>query len=279
VGQLTDPYSQGEDDEAVFTLSGLPDEPIEPPPPSGTAGDEHEHEGEDDAEDEHDGHEEHEELVFELDDWSEIERDAVTDRLREAGIPHWWVETSLHVADTDQGAVEAVLDAVEGDTNPLDPEQDQVAYDMSEWDEDRLTALADQLDAAEIDYGWDGDELFVYAGDEQAVDELIDKAAHPDELPPEPDDGEPGGELLGELFVVADRLQHDAEDHEASVQLLDLARVAETSEPPYGLDAKDWDHLRERVTALADVLREDKLDADAALTAAGDLRIALRPYV
>jgi hypothetical protein len=79
--------------------------------------------------------------------------------------------------------------------------------------------------------------------------------------------------------VAADRLQHDAEDHEATVRLLDLAQAAEKGDPPYGLDARDWEHLRERVTALADLLREDKIDADAALAAAGDLRTSLRPYV
>jgi hypothetical protein len=265
VGQLTDPYAQGEDDEGMFTLSGLPGEPLEP---------EEAVDGPDPAV------QESEELVFELDDWSDIERDAVTDRLREAGIPHWWVESSLHVAETDRSEVEAVLDDVDSDANALDPERDQVAYDLEEWDDDRAAALSDALDEAGIDYGWGGDELFVYADDEQAVDELIDKTAHPHELDAEPDDGEqPGGEMLGELFVTADRLQHDAEDHEATVRLLDLAQVAEKGEPPYGLDPRDWEHLRERVTALADLLREDKVDADAAMVAAGDLRTSLRPYV
>jgi hypothetical protein len=265
VGQLTDPYAQGEDDEGLFTLSGLPGEPLEPDEPVP---------GPDPAV------EESEELVFELDDWSEIERDAVTDRLREAGVPHWWVESTLHVAETDRSEVEAVLDDVAADADALDPERDQVAYDMEEWSDDRIAALADQLDEAGIDYGWDGDELFVYASDEQAVDELIDKTAHPHELPAEADDGEqPGGELLGELFVVADRLSHDAEDNEARTLLIDLAEAAGKGGPPYGLDARDWGHLRERVDALADLLREDKLDVDAALAAAGDLRTSLRPYV
>jgi hypothetical protein len=267
VGQLTDPYGQGEDDEAVFTLSGLPGEPLEPDEP---------HEASAQAAGPVD---ESEELVFELDDWSDIERDAVTDRLREAGIPHWWVDAALHVADTDRDTVEGILDTIDADANPLDADRDQVAYDMSEWEEDRLVALSDRLDDEGIAYGWDGDELFVYASDEQAVDELIDDVAHPHELPAEPDEGEPGAEMLGELFVAADRLQHDAEDHEGTVRLLDLAQVAEKGEAPYGLPAREWEHLRERVTALAELLREDKLDSDAVLAAAGDLRTSLRPYV
>lgn len=276
VGQLSDPSVPGEDADAEFTLSGLPGEPHEPDGPDGPD----ESGGAGEAPDAPDAvGDRADELVFELDDWSDIERDAVTDRLREAGIPHWWVGSSLHVAETDREVVDAVLDSVEGATNPLDPEREQVAYDMSEWDDDRLTTLADRLDEAGVDYGWDGDELFVYADDEQAADGLIDEVAHPHELPAEPDDGEPDAQLLGELFVAADRLQHDAEDHEATVTLLDLARVADGSAAPYGLPAREWDHLRERVTTLADLLREDKIDADAALSAAVDLRTSLRPYV
>ncbi|HEY8527347.1 MAG TPA: hypothetical protein VIL48_20430 [Acidimicrobiales bacterium] len=281
MGQLTDPYSQGEDDEIGIVLSGLPGEPLEPEP-GGLEG------GADAPEDAHD------ELVFELETWSDIERDAVTDRLREAGIPHWWVDTALHVADADREAVEAVLDAVEGSVDDggegddddvevvtLDPDRDQVAYDVSEWDDDRVAALTDLLDEADIDWGWDGDELFVYADDEEKVDELVDKAAHPHELPAEPDEGESGAEILGELFVAADRLRTDPEDHEAWRRLLDMSEAAEDSDPPYGLDARDWDHLRERVTALTDLLDEDldAMDTQAVMAAASGLRTSLRPFV
>ena len=263
MGQLSDPQGQDDDDGLDITISGLPGEPTGPDPDEAAAP----------------GGDVDTELVVELDTWSDIERDAVTDRLREAGIPHWWVDTSLHAAESDRQAVDDVLDAVDGEAAPLDPELDQVAYDMSEWDDGQLVALDEALDEAGIAHGWDDEELFVYASDEQAADELIDKVGHPHELPAEDDDGEVGGELLGELFVAADRLARDPEDHETTVTLLDLTRVAEKSEPPYGFTARDWDHLRERVDGLADLLRADTLDLDAVLAAAGDLRTSLRPYV
>jgi len=266
VGQLSDPFGQGEDDDVLFTISGLPGEPLEPDPP----GDPADQAAPDDADDD---------LVFDLDDWSDIERGVVDDRLREAGIPYWWVDTALHVAASDREGVEAVLDTVDGEPDPLDADEDQVAYDMSDWEEDKLETLVERLDGAGIDHAWDDDELFVYARDEQAVDEVIDAVAHPHELPAEPDDGEPGGELLGELFVAADRLQHDAEDHEATVSLLDLSHAVEKSNAPYGLAARDWEHLCERVADLAGLLRAPTLDMDAILGAAGDLRTSLRPYV
>jgi hypothetical protein len=272
VGQLSDPYEQAEDEGLGISISGLPGELDEPEPdgdavpgggpePNGAAG---------------------AEVVYDLDDWSEIERGAVTDRLREAGIPHGWEATSLHVAEADEAAVENILDIVEGDSEAdqtLDAVQDQVAYDLSDWDDDRLTALVDELDAAGIAQAWDEDELFVYATDEQAVDELLDRVAHPHELPPEADDGPAGAELLGEVFVVADRLQHDPDDHEGTVSMLDLGHAVQGADPPYGLGPKEWDHLRGRVGALCTQLRAPKVDEDAVIDAARDLRNALRSYV
>ena len=272
MGQLSDPYQQGEDEGLGIIISGLPGELDEPEPDAEAA-----FAVEPDADDATDT-----EIVYELDDWSEIERGAVTDRLREAGIPHGWDATSLHVAEADEAAVENILDIVEGDSEAaltLDTEQDQVAYDLSDWDDDRLTALVDELDAAGIAHGWDDDELFVHAADEQAAAELLDRVAHPHELPPETDDGPAGAELLGEVFVAADRLQHDPDDHEGTVSMLDLGHAVEGADPPYGLGSKEWDHLRGRVGALCTQLRASKVDEDAVIDAARDLRNALRSYV
>jgi hypothetical protein len=273
VGQLSDPYNQAEDEGLGITISGLPGELDEPEPDADAAPGREPEAGE--AADT--------EVVYDLDDWSEIERGAVTDRLREAGIPHGWEATSLHVAEADEAAVENILDIVEGENEPdaetLDAAQDQVAYNLSDWDDDRLATLVDELDAAGITHGWDEDELFVYAADEQAVDELLDRVAHPHELQPEADDGPAGAELLGEVFVAADRLQHDPDDHEGTVSMLDLGRAVEGADPPYGIGPKEWDHLQGRVGALCSQLRASKVDEDAVIDAARDLRNALRSYV
>jgi hypothetical protein len=267
VGQLSDPYEQAEDEGLGITISGLPGEEDEPEPDEAA--------GPDDTD-------EDVEVVYHLDDWSELERGAVTDRLREAGIPHGWEGTSLHVAGQDEAAVENLLDIVEGEADAahlLDSDRDQVAYDLSDWDDDRLTALVDELDAAGVAHGWDDDELFVYSVDEQTVDQLLDRVAHPHELPPEDDDGSAGAELLGEMFVAADRLRRDPDDHEATVTMLDLGHAVVGADPPYGLASKEWDHLRARVGVLCSQLRVPSVDADAVIDAAGELRNALRSYV
>jgi hypothetical protein len=275
VGQLSDPYDQGEDDGLGITISGLPGElagPDEPGAPASGAGDATE--AGDEAGDEAG------EVVYELEDWSDIERQAITDRLREAGIPHGWESTSLHVSSLDEAAVENILDLVEGEAEPpLDSDRDQVAYDLSEWDDDLLTTLVGELRSAGVAYAWDGDELYVYADDEQAADELLDRVAHPHELPPEPDDESGGAELLGEIFVAADRLQHDGDDHEGTVTMLDMSHAIEGTAPPYGLGEPEWKHVCERVASLGALLRADTLDEDAVMDAARDLRTALRPFV
>src|SRR5829696_3213940 len=172
--------------------------------------------------------------------------------------------------------------SVVGDDAGLDPDVDQVAYDMSEWDDDRIETLAERLEAAEIPYGWSGDELFVYARDESVVDDIFDAVEHPDEIDAEPDEvpaEDVEGTLLGELFVASDRIQHDPKEHEPVATLLLLADKVEKGGPPYGLSAGDWGHLRERVVVLADLLCEDDRDEEAVVTAARDLRTSLRSYV
>jgi hypothetical protein len=219
------------------------------------------------------------ELEYNLDEWSALEHGAVTERLVEAGVPHRWDGTKLYVAGSDEAAVEAVLDAVEGVNEPLDPDRDQVAYELSEWDDDQIAALVEALDAEGIQFAWEDDELFVYADDEQMLDALLDGVAHPHALPAEQDDGDAGGELLGELFLAADRLQNDPDDHETAVIVLDLARAADAAGPPYGLSQKEWTHLCERVGELSDLLRGPSGYENSVLAAARDLRNALRPYV
>lgn len=224
-----------------------------------------------------------EELVVELDDWSDMARAAAEERLRESGIPHWWVGTSVHGSVSDAAAIDLVLDEIDADEpDPLDPDRDQVAYDMDEWDDDRLATLGVRLEEAEIPFTWDGEELFVYAEDEDRVDELIEAVEHPDELPAEEDDGESeeaSAALMGELFVAADRLQHDPKDHEQAAAVLLASERVDQDSPPYGLAKGDWRHVCERVEHLAEALDQDELDQEAVVTAAKDLRTSLRPYV
>lgn len=274
VGQLSDPFNQDESERLGLSFSGLPGDLDEPEPERDGPG------GGPDPGATPDGAAEGDEVVFELDDWSDMERQAVTDRLHEATIPHGWEGTSLHVAAEDEAPVENILDIVEGAAHPpLDGGRDQVAYDLGDWDDDQVDRLVAELRSAGVAYEWDGDELYVYADDEQAVDDLLETAAHPDELAVEADDGAAGAELLGEIFVAADRLQHDGADNDGTLRMLESAKVVEDAAPPYGFDRREWERLQERVAALVDLLIEDTVDQDAVMSQAHELRSALRPFV
>lgn len=275
MGQVSDPDDDlndeltVEDDDVDIALDGLPDEPL----------DGEEHRTPDGKPLETDEDRPVDDVVIDLTDWSTLEHDAVTRRLVDESIPHHWDGLKLVVARSDDDRTQAVLDEVGGTGEPLDPDVDQVAYDLTEWDDDRLVALGETLEDEEIPFDWDGDELFVYAEDEQMVDELLDKVSHPDELDAEEDDGDGGAELLGELFVAADRLQHDPDNHETCVILIDLANVVKKASAPYGLAPKEWDRISERVGDLSSLLKELDPDENSVLAAARDLRDAVRRYV
>jgi len=244
MGQLSDPYEQGEDDGLQISVSGLPEDTEEPvdddlAPTGDLDGEESDVDDVDAAED--------------VDD-SDVDED-----------------------EDDEGGDDGDEDDDEFD-DELD--EDEVAYELTDWSNEQLDALFDGLDAAKIAFNWDGEELFIRAADEQAVDELLEKVAQANELVVEEDDSEDGGGwLLGELFVVADRLQHDPEEHESVASLLQLANAADEASAPYGLADAEWDALREKVTALATVLEAAQPDPDAAIEAARELRSATRPYV
>ena len=112
MGQLSDPFQQGEDDSEI-TISGLPGDLLEPEPPGGPVDDD-----QFDADDEDDEIPDEgmsgASITYDLDDWSELERQAIEERLREAGVPHGWEGPQLRIAAVDEAVVENILDIVEG---------------------------------------------------------------------------------------------------------------------------------------------------------------------
>jgi hypothetical protein len=267
VGQLSDPYEQGEDDAGIV-ISGLPGDPFDPdPPPAATAPD-----VDDDEEVPPEEGGSGDSLAYDLDDWSELERQAIADRLREAGVPHGWEDARLLIAAVDEAMVENVLDIVEGDadvpgTEPLDADRDKIAYDTSELDDEVVDRIVESLGEAGVAFQWgDGqiEEMYVYADDEEAVDAVFEAAQYPDELPAEDDEqvaGAATADLLGEVFVAADRLSHDVDDVNGTASLLEVAVTIDELAPPYGMGARDWERVCAGVGELSDLLVAD-VDAD-----------------
>lgn len=219
-----------------------------------------------------------EEMVYELDDWSERDRGVLRERLETLGVPHRWEEMSLVVATNDEAWVERIMDQVEDDLSvSLDPDAEQIAYDLTEWDVGNRESLFDVLEAEFVPYGIDGDELFVHEIDEERVDVMIDAIVRPDAEPaPEV---EVGADVMGELFVAADRLVHDPSDHEGTLSLIDAFRRAAPEHAPYGMDKVWWDGVIAQTDQLLILLDVPAPDEEAVIEGATNLRDGLRPYV
>jgi hypothetical protein len=221
-------------------------------------------------------------VAYDLGDWDGPSREVLVHLLNGAGIVHSWEAGTLVVPAGREQEVDHLLDQVElGGGDALDPDREQVAFELGEWPEERIGDIAGALSRAGIPFEWDEDgDLVVHESDADAVDDLLDGIEFPDELPAE-DDGDDGlvaSDVLGELFVAADRLMHDAFDHEGVLALADAARTAEQLPVPFGFEASVWRDIVERSARLRRRL-EDPVDDDAVRAEATELRNLLRSYV
>jgi hypothetical protein len=220
------------------------------------------------------------EVVYELEDWSEADRRVLRERLEQLVVPHTWDGDSLVVAAADEAWVERIMDQVDEALIAADeePEDDtQVAYDLSAWDDESCMQLLDTLSAEAIPYALEEDELLVAADDEARVDEIVTAISTPGATLRA--GGPVSFEAMSELFVAADQLAGDAESRDGKAALIDGARTASASSPPYGMEAGWWDGVVARAGALADLLETDEPDAELVTELAAALRDELRPVV
>lgn len=167
----------------------------------------------------------------------------------------------------------------------LDGDEEQLVYDLSDWDAERRAELDGELEAQGIAHAFDevGD-LVVLAVDEERVDAIVDAIEFPDQLAAD-DTPDPGGldaiETVGGLFVAADRLVHDPADTEGTLAAVDAARAMASMATPFGFAPPVWKELVEQAGSLQALLETEAevVDDDAVVEAATALRAALRPYV
>lgn len=219
-----------------------------------------------------------EETVYELDDWTEQARVALRERLEMLALPHRWEGTNLVVAPSTEAWVERVMDQVEDEAgDKLDDADEQIAYDLTGWDDDHRQMLFDRLDADRIPFGVEGDELFARSVDEARVDEVVDSIIGPEAGGERR--GQVGPEVMGEMFVAADRLSHDPADHEGTRAIVASLRASEGTDPPYGTDRGWWDRVVTHATQIVTSLDNADPDQDAIADEATALRDTLRPFV
>lgn len=222
------------------------------------------------------------EITFELDEWSEQDRAVLRDRLETLGAPHSWEGTTLVVAAADEAWVERIMDQVDEDLSTAPEEEDeeddeQVAYDLADWDDDSCVRLLDALAAETIPYGLDGDELVVAGLDEARVDEIVAAITTPGATLTA--GGPASFEAMSELFVAADQLVRDPDDHGGTAALVQGARAAAGASAPYGMDTAWWDGVVARAGALADLVESPAPDLEQVVDLASALRNELRPYI
>jgi hypothetical protein len=229
------------------------------------------------------GDENGDQLAYDLDDVDATERLAIDRDLAERGIVHAWDGATLIVAPYDEPDVDAVLGGG-AEQGELTDDEDQLLYDLSDWDPARRAELAARLEAEGFAHAFDehGD-LVVLAADEDAVDAILDEVEFPDQLEAEdvPGDGLDAVETLGALFVAADRLHHDPADPDGVLAAADAARELAVMAPPFGFDTRTWEAVIEQARALARLLESEAslVDDEEVVEAAQRLRTTLRPLV
>lgn len=220
------------------------------------------------------------EITFELDDWSPADRQLLAERLVTLGAPHTWEDTTLVIAEADEAWVERIMDQIDDElSTPSDPDAaaEQVAYDLSEWDDESCLALLDALSADTIPYGLDGDELYIAADDEKRVDEIVGALTTPGATITV--GGPASFEAMSELFIAADELSNDPDDKGATRAIVEGARAAAGASAPYGTDAGWWDGVVARAGALADLVETPNADPEHIVELATGIRTELRPYI
>jgi hypothetical protein len=173
---------------------------------------------------------------------------------------------------------------------PSQVDDDQLAYDLSEWPPEDRSIATTQLVELGVPYRWeDYLVLVVPAAVEAEFDALLDEIEEnapgeepvADTDPSEEDGGDEAAGAMGDLFVAADRLQHGVYDAGKVLAFLEAADAVITSLPPYGIEPAVWEGFQDDASDLVAVLdtsTEGDDDPDV-IEAARALRDSLRPYI
>jgi hypothetical protein len=203
-----------------------------------------------------------------------------------------WFSTAVRCAECGITVADPPLMLARG------PADDEVEYSLSDWSVPERGTATSALAEVDIPYRWEpGLILVVPAVAEDEVDlllEELDVADGPapeaaEEVPAddgtagdEDDDDVDGGEeaqaAMADLFVVADRLQHDPADANLGGEMTDLAATVAVSAPPYGIARPVWRQIQGLSATVVGAL-EVGADDDAVAAAARALRDFLRDLV
>jgi hypothetical protein len=228
---------------------------------------------------------EEQQVVYELGAWSLDAQAAVAEAMANSGVPHGWLGADLVVHVDHEADVDVIVEEIEaatGQATMYDPDnpgidrldldhdgtEDEIVYDLDEWPQDEREELTRRLERGGVPYRWEDDDTLVIASrDEVLVETLLDQveqhAPDADDLEGDGDD-EVDGELLGELFLAADRLKDQPLDADGLAGLLAVLDEAEATKPPFGVNRSLWAGALGRAEAIAAVLTGSEASLAAA---------------
>lgn len=237
---------------------------------------------------------EDDQLVYELIEWTPERRRILSGLLQDEGVGFAWEGTDLIVHVDDEARVDDMVEAIEAvepgglktakTAEEVGLSGDQLVYDLSEWDEGERALVTERLLAHGIAFVWDdASNLAVSAAAEDEVEAILD-AVEDGELVdatnvPDDEGSDAAGEAMSELFLAADRLQHDPADVDALAGFMTAAEEAAEAGTPYGLEPKMWKAVLDQSDAIQDLVVAEETDEDAIAQGAATLRGLLRPYI
>ncbi len=240
-------------------------------------------------------------MTYELHEWTGDARVVLDGMLNKESIPHLWEIATLVVRTTDEGRVDELVDEVESSEIPtLEPDAEQVVYEISGWTEDQLADLEAILLAETIAHGFDENgDLVVLEADEDRVEPILDRidmedvltadvveadgdasAESPEAAASDEQDGLIAQDVMSALFITADRLMKDPDDRDDIGRFSAAADRADALRLPYGFSPAVWDDIKAKAGALRDLLAESfEAELDEVTEAARAVRQTLRQYV
>lgn len=219
-----------------------------------------------------------ERVVYEVSSWPLNLQAAAAQAMAESGVPHEWVGADLAILEEHESRVDAILDEVEkGAGLKSEAGVGEMAYDLSDWNDDRRAAVQQRLLTASLPYRWEGEDgtvLVVRADDEEDVDDHLDSVEFSDDAT---NDMSP--EVMGDLFVAADQLRKDPNDGNAMDSLAGHLETMVPGHPPFGVESLVWKKIVESATSLSDIICDESASSESVKAKASALRDLMHPYV
>jgi hypothetical protein len=241
-----------------------------------------------------------EQIAYEFEEWDNQSRVLLDQLLSGESIIHVWEGATLVVRAADEERVDELVEQVEVTNQPtLDPDKEQVVFELEEWPDEKRSALTEPLEEAEIPFGFDeNDDLVVLEDDEERVEAVLDQVDYNfsldasevagdgdgdgDEVASAGDDGDDGlaaQEVMSELFVSADILKNDPDDSGAILRFTAAAGTVAGLPLPYGFAPGSWQEIVTLTAQLRSLLDAVDSEDEAVVEAAKELRGVLRQYV